>query len=709
LCKPRIKKKGTYQMLSVLISKKFYGSYKNYISLKNFFYNTVFQKDKRILHSNDLLFRCVSFFNEAKYKDLLLAPRMTDKIASFIIEERPFDDFKHLQRKLYECPRGGLILQAYVDGLENRSVIENILEDCKLQSKKIQCTIHPHQEIGLKWLVLMHKLNLNAILADEMGLGKTIQIIAFLSYLKKESIKGPHLIIVPSSTVENWMYELKSWAPSIKILTYYGTLDERRHLRAMATDNTIDVLLTTYSMVGSKVEDRKFFKRFKINYVIYDEGHLLKNCSTERYKNLMKIHGERKILLTGTPLQNNLVELISLIYFTMTKLFRKYCNDVNQLLNQFQQKAPMMEAKNSMLYESEKIEQAKAILQPYILRRLKSDVLENLPIKHDRIIFCSMIDEQKRIYRDLMWEFKELSAKGKKVVTSKLMQLRQISNHPLLYRSRYTDDRVVKIAKVLCKKEETYYKKNPEHVAEDLSFLSDFAISQLCSKYKSTRKFCLNEDVALISGKFEVFDELLPKIKSQSDKVLIFSQFTAMMDIIEVYLKIRKYKCCRLDGATPVMERQELINKFNSSEDIFVFLLSTKAGGLGINLTTANHIIIHDIDFNPYNDKQAEDRCHRMGQKKEVYVVRLISSGTIEEEMLTIAQKKLQLEKEITGGNINGTKFVSLHEEGKSYLLIIFIRKTRTKRGCMHKKKDKEEKKYVEDIKIVHILQPSSI
>uniref|UniRef100_A0A183CXI1 Helicase ATP-binding domain-containing protein n=1 Tax=Gongylonema pulchrum TaxID=637853 RepID=A0A183CXI1_9BILA len=314
-------------------------------------------------------------------------------------------------------------------------------------------------------------------------------------------------------------------------------------------------LLTTYNMVGSKAEDRKFFKRFRINYVIYDEGHLLKNCSTDRYKNLMKVYGERKILLTGTPLQNNLVELISLMYFTMTELFTKYCDDIGQLLQQFQQKIPALEAKSGALYEADKIEQAKAILRPYILRRLKQDVLSCLPKKHDTVVRCAMIPEQKEIYVDLVREFRELELNGEKYTSSRLMQLRQIANHPLLYRRFYQDEKVIQIAKVLCAKENEYRKKNSDHVAEDLAFLSDFAISQLCSKYTSTQKFCLDEAVAVDSGKFRELDKLLPSIKDKGDKVLIFSQFTSIMDILEVYLKLRNYKYCRLDGATPVMER----------------------------------------------------------------------------------------------------------------------------------------------------------
>ncbi|KAM3723134.1 putative regulator of chromatin subfamily A [Dirofilaria immitis] len=615
---------------------------------------------------------CVTFFNDANRNMLMGTPRINDKVADFIISNRPFRDYEDLESRLLQCPRGSCAAEQYLDFLENRSILENILDDCRRHSEEIysalestkskqlqmkpkllseQCKLHSYQQIGLNWLMMMHKLKLNAILADEMGLGKTVQIIAFITYLKSEQIKGPHLIVVPSSTIENWLSEFSKWSPKINIITYYGSIADRRQLRYMATDKNIDVLLTTYNMVGSKTEDRKFFKRFRINYVIYDEGHLLKNCSTDRYKNLMKIHGERKILITGTPLQNNLVELISLMYFTMTKLFTKYCNDIGQLLQQFQQKIPALEAKNGALYEADKIEQAKAILKPYILRRLKADVLNYLPVKKECVIKCPMIMEQKEIYTDLVREFRLIESSGEKYNSSPLMQLRQVANHPLLYRRLYDDDKVTQIAKVLCAKENEYRKKKSDHVAEDLAFLSDFAISQLCSKFISTQSFILNEKVTLESGKFKELDKLLPSIKEKGDKVLIFSQFTSIMDILEVYLKLRDYQYCRLDGSTPVMERQEVINEYNSSPDLFVFLLSTKAGGLGINLTAANHIILHDIDFNPYNDKQAEGRCHRMGQTKDVFVVRLISADTVEEEMLALAQKKLELEKEVTGAS----------------------------------------------------------
>ncbi|VDK23139.1 unnamed protein product [Anisakis simplex] len=214
-----------------------------------------------------------------------------------------------------------------------------------------------------------------------------------------------------------------------------------------------------------------------------------------------------------------------------------------------------MEAKSGSLYEADKIEQAKAILQPYILRRLKINVLSYLPKKIERVICCKMSEEQQRIYDDLIREYREMDANCDKMTIGRLMELRKIANHPLLYRRQYTDDRVIKIANVLCKAESEYEKKNPEHLAEDLAFRSDFAISQLCSKYRSTQQFSLDERIALESGKFKELDHLLPEIKEKGDKVLIFSQFTTMMDILEVYLRLRGYEYCRLDGSTPVMER----------------------------------------------------------------------------------------------------------------------------------------------------------
>ncbi|ETN80443.1 protein, SNF2 family, partial [Necator americanus] len=641
---------------------------------------------------DDVMRACLDFFNTATRQQLISTPRVTERIATKILDQRPFGAFKELaclcfvavhkilternlqQAAISEVPRGTGALNAYMETLENRGVLEKILDDCKdhalavaaefeqctqqrLQPKLLdnKCSLHEYQHIGLNWLVMMYEKGFNCILGDEMGLGKTIQVIAFIAYLKEANVRGPHLVVVPSSTIENWMSEFIKWCPKIHLLTYYGSQDERKQLRHMAKKkkNTmyfkIDVVLTTYNMISSKHDDKKFFKNFSMHYVIYDEGHMLKNCGTDRYRSLMKVKGKRKILMTGTPLQNNLIELISLMYFVMTNIFTKYCEDIGQLLQHFKQQGPALESGSCSMYQKDRIEQAKQILQPYILRRLKAQVLGHLPEKHEEVIEVEMLDDQKELYENVLDSVKGFDGDTNNAYGA-LIHLRQAANHPLLRRVQYTDSLVDKLAKTLCAKEKPYEKKRWEDVAEDLSYQSDFQIHQICEKFRSTKKFLLSEDLALESGKCRMLDKLLPKIKDKGDKVLIFSQFTSMLDILEVYMQIRGYAYKRLDGSTPVMERQEMINEFNNDEELFVFLLSTRAGGLGINLTSANHIILHDIDFNPYNDKQAEDRCHRMGQKKEVYVTRLISKDTVEADIHCLARKKLQLEKAVTDG-----------------------------------------------------------
>lgn len=612
---------------------------------------------------------CREFFNSATKEILLQQARVNDKIAEFFIANRPFDTYNVMMTTMRGVTRGTNAIEAYMEYLEKRGILSRILDDCKDHAKTVAkdferctegplelpllkegCTLHDYQLVGVKWLIMMNNKELNAILGDEMGLGKTIQIVAFLSYLKQIGKTGPHLIVVPSSTIENWIGEFHKWCPSLKLLTYYGTQDERKHLRhrVKKQKDNIDVILTTYNMVTSKSDDKKFFKNFSLNYVIYDEGHMLKNCDSDRYKGLMKVKGKRKILLTGTPLQNNLIELISLMYFVLFKVFNKYCEDITHLLQHFKQLGPALESKDKALYQQDRIEEAKSILQPYILRRLKNQVLSSLPTKSEQIIEVEMKKPQKQLYDDIVDVLQRSEEAGDSY--GSLMRLRQAANHPLLRRSEYTDAKLDKIAKLLCLREKTYADKKWQHVSEDLAWLSDIKIHQLCEKFRCTSKFLLNEELALKSGKCEQLDKMLPDIQKKGDKVLIFSQFTSMLDILEVYLNIRGYSYKRLDGQTPVLDRQEMINEFNISKDLFVFLLSTKAGGLGINLTSANHIIIHDIDFNPYNDKQAEDRCHRMGQEKSVHVTRLVSKCTVEIGMLALAKKKLQLEKQVTDG-----------------------------------------------------------
>jgi SWI/SNF-related matrix-associated actin-dependent regulator 1 of chromatin subfamily A len=231
-----------------------------------------------------------------------------------------------------------------------------------------------------------------------------------------------------------------------------------------------------------------------------------------------------------------------------------------------------------------------------------------------------------------------------------LMNLRKAANHPLLLRQFYDDKKLRKMAALMLK-EPTHRDANSNLIFEDMQVMHDFELHSLCKKYKSLSSCKLDVDLILDSGKFQELDSLLTKYRAEGKRVLLFSQFTMMLDIIEEYMNLRLHKYLRLDGQTKVGDRLDLIDKFNDDSSIFVFLLSTRAGGLGINLTAASVVIIHDIDFNPYNDKQAEDRCHRIGQTEEVIVYRLISQNTVEEGMLKIAEEKLKLGRDISSPN----------------------------------------------------------
>jgi len=453
---------------------------------------------------------------------------------------------------------------------------------------------------------------------------------------------------------------LELWAPGIEVVTYWGSQDERRHLRLQLVQDELqyDVILTTYNMVVSSAEDRVLFKKMQFCYIVYDEAHMLKNMASQRYEQLMKIRGRRKLLLTGTPLQNNLVELMSLLIFVMPGMFAKKKEQLKKMFSLFPKTQDESERTN---YEKDRIAHAKRIMKPFFLRRLKADVLTDLPEKITSLEKVPMSEKQSQIYYKLVSDYKDRAAKlaaGEKMVSSgeaadsgigMLMNLRKCANHPLLIRDHYDTAKLEVMARLLKTRDSGHKQAIESYIVEDLKIMSDFEINKTCETYRCIEHLCLGNHLICDSGKFRMLDDILPDMQSNGDRVLIFSQFTMMMDVMEKYLKIRGHRYLRLDGQTPVQERQFLIDQFNKEEDIFIFILSTRAGGLGINLTAANTVILHDLDFNPYNDKQAEDRCHRLGQTKEVKIVRFISEDTIEEGIYNVAQDKLKLEQDVTG------------------------------------------------------------
>jgi len=625
--------------------------------------------------------KVLKFFNEAIDQELTGIQGCNKKKVQEIIRLRPYEGWvdlitklqntKNLNTEMLNSASELLRMKSGVTSLMNKcqkitlkieGIVENLTScsasmlELKEQPKSLNqnFTLSGYQLIGLNWLMLMHRQNINGILADEMGLGKTIQTIAFLAHLKEMGDGGPHLIVVPSSTLENWRKELELWAPDIEVIVYWGSQDERRSLRTDLVQDEIDydVILTTYNMVISSPEDRVLFKKMEFHYMVFDEAHMLKNMACQRYEQLMKIRCTRKLLLTGTPLQNNLVELMSLLIFVMPGMFAKRKDQLKKMFSLFPKNVQDDDQKNS--YEQDRIAHAKRIMKPFFLRRLKKDVLTDLPKKSEELVKISMLPRQQRLYFELVTSYKnrakELADSGEAADSGigMLMNLRKTANHPLLVRDLYTDSKLKEMARMLKTRDSGHADALESFIVEDLQSMSDYQIHRTCEYYRCIEGFKLDSEVLCESGKFKKLDELLPSLKENGDRVLIFSQFTMLMDIMERYLKTRGYKYLRLDGSTPVQERQFFIDKFNKQPEIFIFILSTRAGGLGINLTAANTVIMHDLDFNPYNDKQAEDRCHRVGQTRPVRVIKFSVENTIEEGIYAVAQDKLQLEQDVT-------------------------------------------------------------
>ncbi|XP_044252842.1 SWI/SNF-related matrix-associated actin-dependent regulator of chromatin subfamily A containing DEAD/H box 1 homolog isoform X2 [Tribolium madens] len=611
------------------------------------------------------------FMQTATEGELQLMSFCSKKKAEAIIDARPFTGWVDLVQKLSNNKNLNTdLLNAAQQVLMTRNNIRHLMKKCtnlaqqmekavaagagvKAQPRILSVSLRltNYQMVGLNWLAVLHAQRVNGILADEMGLGKTVQVIAFLAYLKETcQAQNTHLVVVPSSTLDNWRSEFARWCPELRVFMYYGSTEERRLFRidfAKGILADFDVILTTYSLVGNSPEERKMFRVTPMHYVIFDEAHMLKNMNTQRYENLIRINAKHRILLTGTPLQNNLLELMSLLIFVMPKMFAEKTEDLKSL---FQKTSKSKQTDDSLPpFEREQIEQAKRIMKPFVLRRLKCDVLQDLPKKIDHVIKVPMAPTQKEQYEALVASYQnatveeENSYNGMSIMTD----LRKLSNHPLLLRYHYDEHQIKEMAKLLVR-DPTYKDTVEEYIVQDLLFMSDFEINNLTKIHRCLERYMLPDNLILTSGKFLYLDKILAELKQTGHRVLIFSQYVIMLNVMEHYLKIRKHKYLRMDGSTPVSDRQELVDEYMEDNSIFIFLLSTRAGGLGINLTSADTVIIHDIDFNPYNDKQAEDRCHRMGQTRPVTVYRLISQGTIEEGMLEMNKEKLKLERQIT-------------------------------------------------------------
>lgn len=522
-----------------------------------------------------------------------------------------------------------------------------------------------YQQVGLNWLHLLYHHKLSCILADEMGLGKTCQVITFMAHLKAVSEgSGPHLVVVPASTLENWLREFQKFCPSLEVQAYYGSQGEREDLRYELAESSFDVLVTTYNLATGSAPDFKFLKSRNFDMIVYDEGHMLKNSNSERYNKLMRLKAGFRLLLTGTPLQNNLKELVSLLAFMLPGLFVEKRDDLQGLFNK---KASVDGTGDyNPLLSQQAINKAKTMMTPFVLRRKKVQVLKYLPGKSHEVIRCEMTPKQREIYDLYIRQGKETrlererrkALKGKEAdlnrfkpiasTSNVMMALRKASMHPLLFRTIYTDDKLKEMSKKIMSEPE-YVSANLSYILEDMQVMSDFELNALCEKFpKTLREYILPQEEWLNSGKTQKMLEVVKTVIEKKEKILVFSLFTQMLDILERVLSFANITFVRLDGQTSVDTRQDIIDRFYEDETIPVFLLSTKAGGFGINLVAANNVIIFDQSFNPHDDKQAEDRAHRVGQSSEVYVTKLISDNTIDENILMLAENKLQLDHSIS-------------------------------------------------------------
>ncbi|KAJ0067794.1 hypothetical protein NL108_010473, partial [Boleophthalmus pectinirostris] len=484
----------------------------------------------------------------------------------------------------------------------------------KQSSLLVNGTLKQYQIQGLEWLVSLYNNNLNGILADEMGLGKTIQTIGLITYLMEyKRLNGPYLIIVPLSTLSNWVYELDKWAPSIVKIAYKGTPALRRGLVPQLRSGKFNVLLTTYEYI---IKDKHILAKIRWKYMIVDEGHRMKNhhCKLTQVLNTHYV-APRRILLTGTPLQNKLPELWALLNFLLPTIF-KSCSTFEQWFN-----APFaMTGERVDLNEEETIliiRRLHKVLRPFLLRRLKKEVESQLPEKVEYVIKCDMSAIQKVLYRHmqkgiLLTDGSEKDKKGKggaKTLMNTIMQLKKICNHPYMFQHI----------------EESF----AEHLGYPNGIIS-------------------GPDLYRASGKFELLDRILPKLQATGHRVLLFCQMTTLMTIMEDYFSYRNFQYLRLDGTTKSEDRGMLLKKFNEEgSQYFIFLLSTRAGGLGLNLQAADTVVIFDSDWNPHQDLQAQDRAHRIGQQNEVRVLRLCSVNSVEEKILAAAKYKLNVDQKV--------------------------------------------------------------
>uniref|UniRef100_A0A8C2CWN6 Chromodomain helicase DNA binding protein 2 n=1 Tax=Cyprinus carpio TaxID=7962 RepID=A0A8C2CWN6_CYPCA len=484
--------------------------------------------------------------------------------------------------------------QACVDSFQNRNAFKTVpSKDCKVLKQRPRFValkkqpsyigdeilqLRDYQLDGVNWLAHSWCRCNSVILADEMGLGKTIQTISFLSYLfHQHQLYGPFIVVVPLSTLTSWQREFETWAPDMNVVVYLGDVISRKTIRdyewihQQTKRIKFNALLTTYEIL---LKDKAVLGNINWAFLGVDEAHRLKNDDSLLYKTLIDFRSNHRLLITGTPLQNSLKELWSLLHFLMPDKDNGY-----QSLHK--------------------------VLEPFLLRRVKKDVEKSLPAKVEQILRVDMSAQQKQFYKWILTRNYKALSKGTRGSSSGflniVMELKKCCNHGFLI-------------------------KQPEE-----------------RENERTQEYL--QSLVRGSGKLVLLDKLLTRLRERGNRVLIFSQMVRMLDILAEYLSLKRYPFQRLDGSIKGEIRKQALDHFNAegSED-FCFLLSTRAGGLGINLASADTVVIFDSDWNPQNDLQAQARAHRIGQKKQVNIYRMVTKGTVEEDIIERAKKKMVLD-----------------------------------------------------------------
>lgn len=451
--------------------------------------------------------------------------------------------------------------------------------------------LREYQKVGFNWLKVLDKYNFGGILADEMGLGKTIQLIALLLDEKNNNVtskRSTSIVVCPSSLYLNWKKEINKFAPTLDVIVINGNAEERK--AKINELNKYDVAITSYDMLKRDIEN---YIDFQFRYIIADEAQYIKNSNTKNSKSLKKLNGITKFALTGTPIENSLSELWSIFDFCM----KGYLYSYPKFKDNYE--IPIVKDDDKNAFKKLEFQ-----VKPFILRRIKKDVLKELPLKTETVLYSSMEKEQRKIYEAYLLKAKDEMKnlldnsnfeKNKLQILSLITRLRQICCHPSLFLSNYTG--------------------TSSKMIQCLDILNN----------------------AILSG----------------HKVLLFSQFTSMLDILKKELDESSIPYMELTGKTKSDKRLEMVNKFNTENDVKVFLISLKAGGTGLNLIGADIVIHFDPWWNISVQNQATDRAHRIGQKKSVQVFKLITENTIEEKIEKLQERKINLSNNIvkTGEN----------------------------------------------------------